>query len=324
MGFSFMAPINHLPIRLKIISLYEIPNQMNRNHWQKLKSNNIIIPVIYGILGILWILLSDHALFSLSYYSSIEMETIHSISYYKGYFYVVLTTALLYVLLRKHTNRILAITEDFRRLFEHHPHPMMIYRLDNYNILIANTAACNEYGYSADEFSRLSLYDLRPESEHAKLHSHLLNVTNQEYTNSGIWLHKRKSGNTFYVNVFSHATTYQDVPCRIVVVLNVHQYILAEQERKQLETHQTALLKDLSEYAFLTSHELRGPLARILGLTALFNMGEDPALVVEKLQEEATAMDQVIRQMNNTLMRNSHELISRQRAQFHNKKSPEH
>jgi signal transduction histidine kinase len=86
-------------------------------------------------------------------------------------------------------------------------------------------------------------------------------------------------------------------------------------ERKQLEQHQAALLKDLSEYAFLTSHELRGPLARILGLTALFQMGEDAKLIIEKLQEEAKAMDEVIRRMNNTLMRNSHELISRERAQ---------
>lgn len=401
---------------------------MPLNHIKQNTGNNIIIPVIYGILGLVWITLSDRLLFSIISYTNTDRATLEHISQYKGYFYVLLTSVLLYFLIRKHTIRLLAVTEDFRRLFENHPHPMWIYRTDTRQILMANHAACTEYGYTPEEFCQINLYDLRPETEHHKLSAKLQKPA-ADYSNSGIWLHKRKSGETFYVNIFSHSSIYRNTPCRIVVAQNVNQHVLAEQERinlenallnstllsvtdlsgtietvndkfcevckysrgellgkkhnllssgvhpptywqqlwetisqgkswrgeicnrakdggiywvetvinpvfspegkiykylsinyeiserKQLEQYQAALLKDLSEYAFLTSHELRGPLARILGLTTLFQMGEDAKMIIEKLQEEAKAMDEVIRQMNNALMRNSHELISRERAQ---------
>ena len=84
-------------------------------------------------------------------------------------------------------------------------------------------------------------------------------------------------------------------------------------EKKNLEINQQKLLDDFTEYAFQTSHELRGPLTSMLGLTTLFEKYEDPAYLVSKLKSTAEQMDVVIRKMNDSLSRTALNLIMKKR-----------
>jgi len=84
-------------------------------------------------------------------------------------------------------------------------------------------------------------------------------------------------------------------------------------EKKNLEINQQQLLDDFTEYAFQTSHELRGPLTSMMGLTSLFEKYEDPAYLIKKLKATADQMDVVIRKMNDSLSRTALNLILKKR-----------
>ncbi len=192
------------------------------------------IPLFYLFLGLVWIKFSDDFVFSLT--KHLQADDILLISKQKGFFYVVVTSILLFYLIRISTRRLVSVKRDFERLFEKHPKPMWIYDLETSNILLVNEAACREYGYTREEFLTLSLYDLRPKSEHERLKENLRNNTSEGYSNSGEWLHKNKGGETFYVNIFSHDTLYGGRKCRIVTTINIHQLTMLQLHKNNIQS----------------------------------------------------------------------------------------
>ena len=89
----------------------------------------------------------------------------------------------------------------------------------------------------------------------------------------------------------------------------------------KLEINQEALLNDFADYAFQTSHKLRGPLSSMLGLISIFKKYEDPAYLIEKMKETSETMDRVIREMNESLSRNAFTLMSEKREMININKS---
>lgn len=63
-------------------------------------------------------------------------------------------------------------------------------------------------------------------------------------------------------------------------------------------------LSQLEKYAHMNSHEVRGPLARVLGLVGLIKIdkrnGADPA-IIDKLEIAAEQLDEVVKKMNSLL-----------------------
>jgi PAS domain S-box-containing protein len=382
----------------------------------------LIIPAIYLVAGVLWITLSDTLLFEIAKSFNWSSQDVENIGKYKGFFYVLITSLFLGILIRASIQSLIATKNDFKRLFQENPNPMWIYDVETLKFLLVNNATCDVYGYSKEEFANLSLYDIRPPEEHERLRTSIAS-TKPGYTNSRSWLHKGKKGKPFYVNIFSHDTVYLNKKCRIVTAININKERLAEMEhanleraldnsalvsitdlrgkiwhanekfcsisgyresellgkshniinsgyhppefwktmwetiasgkswradirnkakdgsyywvdtiinpvhnsdgrmykymsvryiiteRKKLEQQQQALLDDLGQYAFQTSHELRGPVARMLGLTALFDDHEDREFIVEKIKETSLEIDAVIRKMNDALDRNAYPII---------------
>ena len=71
-----------------------------------------------------------------------------------------------------------------------------------------------------------------------------------------------------------------------------------------LETKVQERTKQLLEYSFKNSHEVRAPLARILGLVELYKNDKsqiDVNDIVVKLEESAIELDTILREVNNTL-----------------------
>ncbi len=55
-----------------------------------------------------------------------------------------------------------ASEERYRMLFESNPHPMWVYDVESLALLAVNDAAILEYGYSRDEFLKMTIRDIRP------------------------------------------------------------------------------------------------------------------------------------------------------------------
>ncbi|MEO9806073.1 MAG: hypothetical protein ABJF04_22630 [Reichenbachiella sp.] len=83
-------------------------------------------------------------------------------------------------------------------------------------------------------------------------------------------------------------------------------------EKSMQDNERKILLQNLEEYAFQTSHELRGPLSRLLGLTSLllnknvFDQEELPEML-KHINSTSIEIDEVIKMMNQVLSRSSYE-----------------
>ena len=184
------------------------------------------------------------------------------------------------------------LAQDYKILFANNPLPMWAYDLDELKIVMVNNAALSLYGYTRKEFLALDLYDLRPDSEHQRLKEELKN--RDAYSNlklSSEWLHKKKDGTTMYVDIASHQIKLNDHRARLIVANNIT-------ERRKAEDKLMTQNKQLREIAQLSSHDLRGPVASMLGLVSLFDKSNvDVNLnkqIIQHLEVCAKDMDKVI------------------------------
>jgi two-component system cell cycle sensor histidine kinase/response regulator CckA len=101
--------------------------------------------------------------------------------------------------------------------FEHGPLPMWVYDVETLRFLDVNRAAVEQYGYSRDEFLRLTIRDLRPPEDLPKLEQRLQIVQSGEQLRPVSWRHRRKNGSTALVRVASREIEFQGRPARLVM-----------------------------------------------------------------------------------------------------------
>ncbi len=118
----------------------------------------------------------------------------------------------------------------------------------------------------------------------------------------------------FYVIAFSFIiTTLLILKIRWCKLNKVNKKIHLELEKKvaertiELEKHAEELVKhnnELEQFSFNVSHNLRAPVARLLGLTTLFkptNDDTEESTIISHIQTETKLLDMVIKDLNNIL-----------------------
>jgi PAS domain S-box-containing protein len=159
---------------------------------------------------------------------------------------------------------------NYRSLFESHPQPMWLYDVHTLAFLRVNDAAIARYGYSREEFLAMTIKDIRPPEAVEKFLE--LVAHPPAFDKSGPWTHLLKDGSTVQVLVTSHAVSFGEKEARFVLAED-----LSEGQRLELELHQSqaraeadaALGRAKDEMVSLVSHEMRTPLASIVGFTEL-------------------------------------------------------
>ncbi|MBB6610738.1 PAS domain S-box protein [Pontibacter sp. Tf4] len=117
----------------------------------------------------------------------------------------------------------------YRSLFRNIALPMWVFDQDTFQILEVNKAAEEEYGYTRQEFLKMSIADLQPENQREKLREVLANLDGKLPPLPG-WKHQRKDGSQFYVDVKSHLLpTNGPIRPRVVVAINIDRRVLAIQ-----------------------------------------------------------------------------------------------
>src|SRR3954453_15563134 len=87
--------------------------------------------------------------------------------------------------------------QDIWLLFNASPHPMWVFDRDTLVFLVVNEAAIRTNGYSREGLATIRVTDVRPESEVPKL---LADLERSEGS-PGPWIHRRKDGSTFEVEL---------------------------------------------------------------------------------------------------------------------------
>lgn len=179
-------------------------------------------------------------------------------------------------------------------LFHLNPEPMWVYDIETFRFLDVNRAAIESYGYSFDEFMSMTIKDIRPVEDIPILNKVI--EFNFEKQNVG-WLknkfrHMKKNGEIIIVEINKNAILFKDRKAQLILAHNITErvnYINAIEEQNQ----------KLSEIAWMQSHVVRAPIARLMGLIELIKHPSSSEELKEELLEyvlnSAHELDQIVR-----------------------------
>lgn len=177
-------------------------------------------------------------------------------------------------------------------IFHLSPLPMWIVDTDKFTFLDVNNSALEQYGYTYEEFMKMNVGDLRPEADRHKVFNLLQsNRDHDKYENIGIWTHIKKNGEEIKVDIRSKNIKYQDINARIILASDVTERL------NHLEALQ-AQNEKLKEIAWMQSHIVRAPLARMMGLVDMIldpSTGEtERSMAFDFFKTSANELDKII------------------------------
>jgi diguanylate cyclase (GGDEF)-like protein/PAS domain S-box-containing protein len=109
----------------------------------------------------------------------------------------------------------------YRLLFERNPHPMFVYDRYSLRYMAVNDAAIRRYGYSHDEFSRMSILDVRPPEDRDALRRAIETLGPGNPKTDHHWRHVTKDGGLLWVDINSQPIIWDGREAGIVIAQDV-------------------------------------------------------------------------------------------------------
>lgn len=214
--------------------------------------------LIYVLFGSLWILLSDSVLEFFIPYRSPAYPVAQTI---KGWFFILVSALMLYTILKRDE----IILEDqievgrknqriYQELFENNPHPMWVYDLETLRFLMVNDAAIDHYGYSREEFLRMTIKDIRPAEQIPALLANLEKPPKVVEKTSG-WQHLKKDGTRIDLEISSHLLNFEGRPARMVLVNDITERKKTEQALKVSEAQFRTLVEQMPAVTYIAAFD---------------------------------------------------------------------
>lgn len=135
-----------------------------------------------------------------------------------------------------------ASEEKYKVLFYNNPFPMWIYEVETYAFLEVNEAAITHYGYTRDEFLKMTIKDIRPPEEVKKLIANDKNTNEDKIPIKGYWIHQKKNKEIIYVEITAHFLQFEGKKTKLILANDRTEQVLAQKE----------LMKSNERYSFLS------------------------------------------------------------------------
>lgn len=143
-------------------------------------------------------------------------------------------------------SRLLESETTFKSLFYSHFNPMWVYDPESLYFLAVNDAAIRFYGYTHDEFFRMTVKQIRPKEDVPELLK-AIRANNFEEYREKTWRHVKKDGSIIYVKLVSNEIRFRGKLSRLVQVQDITREIEAENQTikafNYLERFQEAVSK---------------------------------------------------------------------------------
>lgn len=111
-------------------------------------------------------------------------------------------------------------------LFETSPQPMWIYDRETLKFLAVNQAAIEYYGYSREEFLRMTIKDIRHPEDWPALSVAAQKMVGKHFK-AAVWRHRLKSGKWIQAEITSNDHTFEGRPARLVLIKDVTEQLAA-------------------------------------------------------------------------------------------------
>ncbi len=192
----------------------------------------------------------------------------------------------------KKKNELRESEKRYNELFHLSPLPMWVYDIDTLEFLDVNNAALKHYGYTKKEFFSMTLREIRPSEDYPLFDAQRVNAINHSKKfMPGIIKHLTKNKEIIYVEIQSTYLTYKGRNASVILVNDVTEklkYVEAIENKN----------KELQDIAWIQSHIIRAPVAKIMGIINLINhikLDEtEMSSFLADLYTSALELDQVI------------------------------
>jgi len=206
--------------------------------------------------------------------------------------------SIIYSIERKKTLLQLETSERrYSDLFHLSPQPMWVYDIETLRFLDVNIAAEKHYGYSLQEFLGMTIKDIRPEEDIPEMLERIEFLNKTKGTHSlGHFRHKKKNSEVICVEILSNTIPFQNTTGRIILANDItERFAYVEAIEKQNEK--------LKEIAWIQSHVVRAPLARMMSLIDILKTYDIANAENEKfldyILESAEELDVIIKDISN-------------------------
>lgn len=190
------------------------------------------VAIGYAAVAALWILFSDRLAAAVST-STLRLTQIQT---YKGWGFVALTTAMLYLLLRRGRREEDALHASlarqalqYRALFDSNPHPMWVYDLETLAFLAVNDATIVHYGYTREEFLNMTIADMRPPEDVPALRRNVSAVSTG-VDQAGVWRHRKKNGELLDADITSCVLMFEGRRAEMVLAHDITFQLAAQRQ----------------------------------------------------------------------------------------------
>lgn len=169
---------------------------------------------------------------------------------------------------RKNAEEILKKSEEkYRYLFDNNPAYIIIWDLATLEVLEINNAVLSKYGFSKDEWTKMSVLDYRPEEEYSKIKEFAqYMLVNDEPIVTRNWKHYKKNGEEMIMEIASHKIDYNNRKAILSLANDVTDSKVFENELIRYNAELKKTNTELDRFVYSASHDLRAPLKSMLGL----------------------------------------------------------
>jgi two-component system, cell cycle sensor histidine kinase and response regulator CckA len=159
---------------------------------------------------------------------------------------------------------------QYRALFEQAPFPKFLFDHETLRFLAVNEAAIRHYGYSREEFLRMTMEDIRSR-EDSPLPPSDVHVIPPGNASAGSWRHTRKDGTVIDVEIAIQKFVLDGRPCGLAVALDV-----TERNRMERQLRQTQKMEAIGNLAGGVAHDFNNVLSVILSYSEMLAAGLEP------------------------------------------------